>query len=394
MNIVNEFLLEIGRKARSIRKSYWEENDYSIRLSQYQGKREAGLWFKTSGCSYDHQGGCIMCDYSIGRYVDCSAIISSVNKGLEAIETPCYQLLVSPSGSMFDTKEVPREALEGILGLLVESEHERFSFETRADTITEEKLELCEKYLGNRFYRLFIGLESANAWILKYCINKQLQISRFAETVNIMKKKGVRVAANIIISIPFLTPQENINLAIESVKWAVSIGCEECFLFPLHVKEATPLATLYSKGMFNPPSLWQLIEIINGLGKDYYKYIRLSWYTSYGAFNVIESPKTCAMCYEQVISLLDHFAEFQDFQSIDELNVLECECKEQWYDLLIQKAETSIFERVLAGYKVLADQYMGESWWIQYSKKLIEQMKMDAREGLFADEKGSFVIGV
>lgn len=394
MDIINNFLLEIGKRSRVNRKSFWEEHDYSIRQSEYQGQKEAGVWFRTRGCSYDYQGGCIMCDYSIGQKTDSDEIIRYVEEGLKQISDPCYQLLVSPSGSMLDEKEVPRLGLEGILKLLADSPHERFSFETRVDSVSEEKIDFCKRYLGNRFYRLFIGLESANEWVLKYCINKQLSVSQFVDAVNILKSRGVRTAANIIISVPFLSDQENIDLAVSSVKWAVRQGCGECFLFPLHVKSATPLSTLNDIGMFKPPKLWQLVEIINRLGPDYYKYLRLSWYTSYNAFNVISSPQTCPDCMDQVIKLLDHFAEYQDEESIIQLNAIECDCKVEWYASLQKPVAKSIPERVFEGYRVLSEQFMKPGWWEKHSEELYEQLTTDAFNELFEDDSGKrFKVG-
>ena len=393
MNITNEFLLMIGKQARKNRERFWDKNEISVRLSQFKGKSEAGLWFRTQGCSYDHRGGCLMCDYSTGKHTDANDMIKYVENGLNQITFSCNQLLVSPSGSMLDEKEVPQTALRGILAALSKTTHNLFSFETRADTITEEKIDICKSYLGERFYRLFIGLECANDWILKYCINKQLKTDDFSKAIELLKRKNVRVAANILISIPFLTDKENIEMAIESVKWALSSGADECFLFPVHVKKSTPLSVLYEKQLFSPPSLWSLVEIIHRLGPSYYDRIRLSWYTSYGAYNVLASPYTCSNCYNETINHLDQFAEYQLASEINYLYNTKCECKEKWKEQLESNpgSAASLPSRVKNGYKIFAERFLEPDWWNQNSERLFANMDLESDEFLYAGIGGQYI---
>lgn len=390
MKSKNDFLLEVGRESRKNRRKFWDDNEISIRFSKFRGNPEAGLWFKTRGCSYDHKGGCLMCDYSIGSPTSATNMIEYVKKGLKQIEHPCHQLLVSPSGSMLDEIEVPQEALEGILELLRDSPHELFSFETRADSITEEKIHLCKHYLGDRFWRLFIGLECANDWIRKYCVNKQLLNSDFIKVVRILKKHNVKIAANILVDIPFLSNRENIELAVSGVKWAIELGVDECFLFSVHIKNDTPLKVLYDNNIFRPSSLWAIVEIITRLGPDYYKHIRLSWYTSYGAYNVVASPSTCSSCYQAVLKLIEAFAETQEKQYIDALNSIDCRCKREFYRE-IEKTQNviPIQERVYSGYEVLACKTKGMDWWKCHKEKLFTEMLFDAEESLCSSIGGN-----
>ncbi len=352
-------MLRIGKEARRNRVRFWDDHEYSIRLSQYRGEPEAGLWFRSSGCSYDRQGGCLMCDYSNSSYSDGQDMVRCVEEGLKQISLPCRHLLVSPSGSMLDDEEVPPEALKGILDILRQSPHKSFSFETRAETVSNKKIILCRTYLADRIERIFIGLECADDWILKYCINKQMAVDDFAEAVKILRKHKIKSAANILISIPFMTEKEGIEAAVRSVKWAVSQGVEECFLFAVHVKNDTPLSVLYHSRLFRPPSLWSLVEVLRRLGREYYPYLRLSWYTSYGAYNVQASPTTCPRCYQEVIQYLNVFAEYQLPSAVENLLGIDCECKTEWNNLIREDSGSlPLPERVKAGYQVFADRFL------------------------------------
>lgn len=384
MNIKNEFLLRIGREARRERNRFWDNNDISIRLSSHLGKPEGGLWFRTEGCRYDHQGGCLMCDYSTGNSTTPDQMIGFIREGLNEIPHKCRQLLVSPSGSMLDEREVPDKALDGILTLLKESPHELFSFETRADTIDEEKIIRCNRLLDNRLYRIFIGLESGNPWVLKYSVNKMLEVERFLQAHKILKKHNVNTAANILISAPFLSAAENLKITTDTVKWALKEGVNECFIFPVHVKESTPLLHLYNEKLFAPTSLWALVEVLKNLGPEVSrKNLRLSWYTSYGAYNIVASPTTCEKCIDKVIPLLDRFAEFGDYGAIDELINMNCVCKDKWYERLHTPEAISLPDRVARGYESLANKFLGEDWWKMNSKSILEDIYADADSSLY-----------
>ena len=382
MNIQNEFLLNIGKKTKKGRIRYWDDNDFSIRLSSFQNEQQAGLWFKTKGCSYDRRGGCIMCDYSIGTNTSVSDMIRYVEKGLSKLPSHCSNLLISPSGSMFDESEVPKEALIKILDLLSKSSHDTFSFETRADTISDEKVKMCQEILKGRLKRIYIGLETANPWALKYSVNKQMRTDDFLKSVDILHRNGVNVAANILISMPFFNENECITLAVKSAKWAIKNGVDECFLFPVHVKEHTTLKVLYDYSMYTPPSLWQLVEVISRLGPELYSKIRLSWYTSYGAYNVIASPTTCEKCYDKVIDLLDHFSQFQDQRSMDELINFECSCKYAWQEHIgISEINTPV-QKVKNAYDFLGKKYIPD-WWKEHSKKILSELSIEADDMLY-----------
>lgn len=387
MQTKNEFLLLIGREARKKRKLFWDNYHYSIRISKRKNKVEGGLWFKTKGCTYDHQGGCLMCDYSVGSPTSPEDMANYVKEGLENIKECCEQLLVSPSGSMLDKAEVPTEALGSILDLLKKSEHKVFSFETRVDSINEESVKYCSDKLGDRFYRVFLGVESANPWILKYSINKMLDLNDYIQAVKTLHKYNVKVAANIIISAPFLTIKENLNIAVQSVRWVISQGADECFIFPIHIKKDTPLEFLYSEGMFEPPSLWQLVEVMKRLGRETCeRYIRLSWFTSYGAYNIIASPTTCDKCKDQVISLLEEFDNTSNFDLIEQIDSIHCDCKKRWRDEVEGSNSDSLEDRVIEGYKALGKKFKGEDWWNECAETIVQDLKADAEAELYHNQ--------
>lgn len=347
----NGFLLNVGREVRKRRVSFWsEEETTSIRLTKTADGRNAGLWFRTAGCTYDAQGGCIMCDYSNGPYTSSGQMISYIKRGLKSIPSDCTNLLVSPSGSMLDTKEVPLEALTGILRELEKTPF-RIFFETRAETVNEDVIRVCKDILGNRFGGLYIGLESASPFVLKYCVNKQLRLSSVTEAIGICKRYGAEAVLNVLVGIPFLSSEESIRSAADTVNWGLNNGASQCDLFPIHIKCATPLSSLYEAGAYSPPSLWEILEVLNRLDESTWRKVGLSWYTSNGSYNAVSSPSTCPLCVGRVIECFDGFAQTKSPEWIARLNKIDCPCKRNWE----KKASKPLPERILEGYRVLAE---------------------------------------
>lgn len=330
MDVRNSFLLNVGKEAKKKRVSFWSnEETESIRLTKTANGQDAGLWFRTAGCTYDAQGGCIMCDYSNGPYTSSEQMISYVKHGLKSIPSDCTNVLVSPSGSMLDTKEVPLDALIGIIRELGETPF-RIFFETRAETVNEEVICICKDILRNRFGGLYIGLESASPFVLKYCVNKQLRLSSITEAISICKRNGVEIILNVLVGIPFLSSEESIRSAIDTVNWGLSSGAYQCDLFPIHIKDSTPLSFLYEAGMYSPPSLWEFAEVLNKLDDSALRRVGLSWYTSNDSYNVISSPSTCPLCIDHVIECLNGFARTKSLEWIEKLNKIDCSCRRNW----------------------------------------------------------------
>lgn len=318
-----------------------------------------------------------MCNYSSGPYTTTSEMVDYVKKALLQIPKKCHKLLVSPSGSMFDEREVPADALTGILTLLASSPHNHFSFESRAETITEKNIHLCQKVLNGRLHSVYVGLESSNPFLLKYCINKELDLRDFEQANDILHRHRIRTIANVMIGVPFLNCEEDLVFAVETIRWAFSKGVDECHIFPTHVKTFTPLENLYQAGLYHPTSLWSLVEVLRRLGPVFNGRLRLSWYTSLGAYNIVASPDTCPQCNRQVIELMDAFTEYQDEGAVAALQAIDCSCKTEWADSCRIPGTIPLSERILTGYKVLADNFLEDRWWVCNSKEIISSMDQD-----------------
>ena len=375
--ILTTLLNSLSILYRSEAEDYWnEKNVYSFRENTNQGDISCGLWFRTEGCSWAKQGSCLMCNYSFGPITSSEQMVSYIRTGLSKIAHNTKHLLISPSGSMLDECEVSLSARKKIFQLLSETDIKSFSFETRAETINEENIKLSQELLNGRLSKVLIGLENINSSYRKVCINKSGNLSQYSKAFSILHNSNVLAIANVLIGLPFLTEQENILASVESIKWALENGADYCFLFPVHVKEGTPIKALFLSDLYKPVSLWSFIEVFNIL-KDFFplKRIRPSWYSNFDAYNIIASPYTCDKCYKNVISLLDDYNDKLDNESLDKLLKFECSCKDKW-SIDLQKEETykkSLSERSFNGIKCM-NEFHESTITIDY-KKLNQTLK-------------------
>lgn len=378
MNPYNLLLARAGLALKADRRPFWAAHDYTIRRSIRRGRPEAGLWFRTAGCWHDLAGGCTMCNYGVGPPTTPEYMVDCVRRGLAELPTVLADLLVSPPGSFLDRREVPEAARAGILDLMSETAHESFSTETRAETINKDAIKQCCDALA-RPLKVYIGVESCDSFLGKYCVNKELTVGESARALAVLAEEyAARSSANVVVGIPFLSTGEAIDDAVRSVEWALGAGADECCLFPLHVKRWTSLQWLQQAGMYRAPSLWSYVEVLRRLGRDVAETrIELAWYTTYGIGGILESPTTCPTCLDRVVPLVHAFAECHDFAIIEELHAMDCECKHVWLAQLKEDPDTSLPERLASGYTRIGRELLGDHWWNRHADAILEELRLD-----------------
>ncbi|CCO22298.1 tRNA-2-methylthio-N(6)-dimethylallyladenosine synthase [Maridesulfovibrio hydrothermalis] len=381
------FLSEVIRATRAYAQRYWSDScTYCIRNSWDRNSQTAGLWFRTKGCTWASKGSCLVCNYSSGPNTTSEQIIDYVKNGMKEFDEKLTYLLISPSGSMLDSNEVPIKARDEIIKILASTLHDGFGFETRPETINREIIENFQAQLNGRLKRVLLGIETVNRNYQRFCLNKELDQSICINSFRILTENNVSPVPNILIGLPFLTEKENISAAIESISWSIDHGAAYCYLFPVHIKDGTPLRVLYDKGHFRPPSLWALIEVMRYLEERCHEtLIRPSWYTSLGAYNVVESPYTCNKCFKKVVELFDHYDRWLDIKSLDKLFNFKCSCRDKWRENadIEDKNKPAMIERIFEGYRIIADE--ANIPWEMWEDKIIYELNLsfssDKRHG-------------
>jgi len=348
----NQILSRINKKIRNGRKRNESLDVFYPRIEEVVGGYYLELWFTTEGCSFDKNGSCTMCNYGVGNKVDNEIIIKKLEDYLDKLKLDITELMISPSGSLWDKNEVNEELLHDIYNLVNNCNINLFMIETRIDTINQLKLQKIRATIPNKKLIIEIGLESSNNWVLKYLINKKLKIDTFKSKIDLIKSNNIGIYTNISLGNAFLTEKEAIKDTIESIRFAFNSDIDKVVIFPIHIKPNTFIEWLHQNNFYQTISLWSLIEVLNSVEKELLQKIEIAWYKSYyeDDSKMLSSPTTCPKCRDKVIDLLDEYRSTCSFKSIEQLNAIKCECKNEWEKRLEQSPEP-LLERTVNIYK-------------------------------------------
>lgn len=337
------------------------------------------IWFKTKGCMYSNIGSCTFCDYWDSSDFKADDMYLFVENALNSLESIPKTILLQASGSIFDLRQVSYVTLRKIFTRLRKYYNTGFLFETHLDSITEDIIKLCRKTLPNNKLGVEIGLESANPWTLKYSLNKSISLSLIEEKLNILKKYDIEPIANILVGAPFLSLSDLINDSVESIVWALRTGFNRCVLFPVNLKKWTLIYSLQKYKLYNLPSLWAFIEVLNLLPVEYLSAIEIVWFEKREQLNLSYKvndipPTTCNVCYSQIIDLLKQFRSDYDqrINILYDLNSVQCSCKDKFKAQLASEKneEFNLFEI----YHHLSVKILGVSWWDRNKNSIISDI--------------------
>ena len=85
----------------------------------------------------------------------------------------------------------------------------------------------------------------------------------------------MQVIANIIVGIPFLKEEEQVNDAIDSIMWCFNHEIDEVELFRMNIRPYTLLRELFEKNEYKVISHWMVIEVLSKIPKEYLKDIHI-----------------------------------------------------------------------------------------------------------------------
>lgn len=329
-----------------------------VRQEVSDGGPMCEVWFMSQGCAYDREGGCVMCNYGKGHMVDEQLILSQLREEFGKMPKGDYNLIVNPSGSFLDEREVPPRLRRGIYDLLNHVSFSSLTIESRADVITPELLrELRERY-PDKLVSVEVGVETLDPWLLVNSVNKGVSVKKIHEAVKMVHDSGLRCVANIGLGLPFISERANIKAAQRSVAEAFRANFDSVILFPYHIKRGTLLELLYENGRYRCVSLWALAEVLQ-VPPEYLSRVNISWYRNYytDKTKVISSPDTCPECRERVLKLFDRYKAEPCPEQLNALRSFDCGCHRAWEDRLKNDADHIIFSDVEADFRFIADKF-------------------------------------
>lgn len=233
-------------------------------------------------------------------------------------------LYVYNGGSFLNPNEIP---LQTQLGIFKEIRHHKTTgalfVESRPEFIQKNHLTLLRQALGHKLLEVGIGLEAVTDRVREVNIHKGFSRQDYERAVNLLRGFGIKVFTYVFLKPLGLTEKEAIEEAVRTITYAFEVGSDEVSLSCAFIQEGTVMERAYRQGIFQPPVLWSIIEVVcrtSHLGP-----IRI------GSFEdnppPIAIPKNCGKCDTTVLKSL---AKYNLTRDISILHNLFCECKEKW----------------------------------------------------------------
>ncbi len=232
----------------------------------YESKELCITALTTNGCPHNNRNGrfsgCSMCDYSSGS-IDRMAKMSALkDKSLERYMDVMYISFekargITPEPSdiellsahdFLNSQEVPDELLEhGAKGEFFKSRPKtRYVFETRAASVTLEKITKWKEKLGEKV-SVELGVEVSNDWLRNHWINKNTSNEQIVNAMKMIHDIGWGTGTNILIGIPGLTEKQSIEIFKKTFFWVYDLNAGYILCSPLMRKSRTLQEYIYDK---------------------------------------------------------------------------------------------------------------------------------------------------
>jgi radical SAM enzyme (TIGR01210 family) len=293
--------------------------------------------FSTKGCSHaqDDSAGCTMCSYLL----DGSKSSLSTEQLLQQFSVaygklddakPPFTVKLYTSGSFLDPEEVPIDARDEILRKIASDERVReVVIESRAQYIDEDVVSSVKSLLADCRIEIGLGVESSADVIRSLCINKGSSTKQIRNAIDVCKTKDIGIRAYVLLKPPFLTEQEALKDAKQTVLDVAEWGVSTVSINPVNVQRYTLVERLWERGQYRPPWLWSLIQL---LVESRLKLDR--------AINIVCDPvaggkrrgvHNCGQCDDKIVNRIREFSLTQNETVFEEI---QCECKDSWTHIL------------------------------------------------------------
>lgn len=241
-------------------------------------------------------------------------------------ESAPLSVKIYTSGSFLDTEEIPADARNLILKEIAHDDRvKEVVLESRPEYVQDSILAEVRAILDDQIIEIGMGLESSSDEVRSLCINKNFDLKSFREAVEVGKKHNVGTRAYVLLKPPFLTEQEALLDAKQTVRDAIEAGVSTISLNPVNVQSSTLVEKLWKKQRFRPPWLWTVVEVL-----------RYAHDAAKDSVNVVCDPAAagkkrgthnCGKCDSNFVTAIRQFSLTSNIHVFDNLS---CDCKSLW----------------------------------------------------------------
>ena len=289
----------------------------------------------TKPCNWSLGGGCAMCGYHLGAAshdVTGQDLVVQTQNIIHRLSSQKYPSLVFTSnGSFLDDGEVPDSIRPVLIRMLKDAGFRFMVTETRPEYISEGRLSamadsFCPeiKQTEKRYpISISMGLESADDTVLKYCINKGTQKKDYEKAFALLNQMRFYFDCYVLLGKPFLTAREDIEDAIDTIRFAVDHGAEYVFVMVTNLTKYSLISYLHSKGRYQLPSLWRAITLLENLPERYRKAVLIKG-INHAPVPPLSYAVTCNICTDMVRSCINFWNMTGDMEHLRSLPACSC----------------------------------------------------------------------
>lgn len=351
--MTNSVLMDLNQKIRQTRSLIDESNACEI----YQTDSILEVSLSRGQCINDKSGACIMCDYGIAsKNKPVGEYLQEMERAIKACDNGIRCLMLCTNGSIFNENQVEKPLLEGALDLAAKCTIPRIELECHYLDVNTEKLSLVKEKLKCKNVIIALGLETTNQEYQDLIIGKHVNIEKFEEKIDLIKKFEFGIELNIMFGLPFLSPHEQFEDTLNTLKWTYSHQCRPV-LFPINIKPYTLLMEIYKIGQYTPVSHWMLLLLLKQLTDEELAQIILVWHgnrmENYDDPTLRQIPPTSC---EECLPIIENF--YSDFDAADSgldrqhilkntLHQPSCNCLHNAKTILSEKSNVKFHERYI-----------------------------------------------
>lgn len=283
------------------------------------------LILRTRGCYWADLKGCTMCGYArdtLGRSATEEEIGEQIERALRQYRGEPY-VKVYTSGSFFDEREVPLPS-RAHLARAFHGKARRLLVETLPEFVDAPTVSALRQELGGEV-EVALGLESSQEEVLRRAVNKNSPPQAYFEAAARVRDGGGSPKAYLLLKPPYLTEREAVEDTVLSIERA-SEHFDTLSVNPVHLQGGTVVEHLYRRGLYRPPWLWSLVEVLQrGSARRRAGTRLVSFPTSGGN---VRGVHNCLTCDPTILPVIEEASLSQEFAPLDRLP--ECACRERW----------------------------------------------------------------
>jgi radical SAM enzyme (TIGR01210 family) len=224
-------------------------------------------------------------------------------------------------GSFFASREIPQDIQIAIARMVSASGIKKLMVESLPQFITKSNLGSFIEALHPVKLEVGMGLQSADDIVRETLVNTRISRTSFERAMSTLKFFGVTPKVYLMVKPPFITEGEAVTDAVASVGYLQSLGINNVTLCPTRVSHNTVAWLLWKNGLYSPPNLWTIVQIVRLLHERIT--VRIACVNLRGGDFASVKPRSCSFCTERVIEGLCEYSETGDLTQLPH----DCKCR-------------------------------------------------------------------